>query len=151
VYMFHDLKNKVPNKELELSGILLVMNWFKLYDTASVLSGRWGYHEETCRKRAKQIIAGMIHSLKEEKIKWIEFDDNETFWISMDGVHCRIQEPRKDPGAKWYDHKSNGAGVAYEIALAIRSSNCLLLRHKFCLRSQFFKTSCCTTVYKSSC
>ena len=39
----------------------------------------------------------------------------------MDGVHCRTFEVRKDPSTKWYSHKSHSAGLAYELAIAIRS------------------------------
>jgi hypothetical protein len=55
------------------------------------------------------------------QIKWL-FDNegiDETFILSVDGVHCKIMEPRTDPGAKWYSVKSNGAGLAYELAIAI--------------------------------
>jgi hypothetical protein len=55
------------------------------------------------------------------QIKWL-FDTegiDETFILSVDGVHCKIMEPRTDPGSKWYSVKSNGAGLAYELAIAI--------------------------------
>jgi hypothetical protein len=46
----------------------------------------------------------------------------EIYIISVDGVHCRIFKPRTDPGSKHYSHKSNSAGVMYELRIAIRSS-----------------------------
>ena len=55
------------------------------------------------------------------KIKWL-FDTegvNEIFILSVDGVHCKILEPRTDPGTKWYSHKSNGAGLSYELGIAL--------------------------------
>lgn len=62
------------------------------------------------------------------KFKW---EDNTGDIISVDGVHCRIQEVRKDPGAKWYDHKTNSAGVAYEVAFGIRSGRIVWLEARF--------------------
>ena len=39
--------------------------------------------------------------------------------ISIDGTHCPISEPRKEPSTKWYSHKFKGPGLSYEIAIAI--------------------------------
>lgn len=51
------------------------------------------------------------------------FDDTdrypEVFIASVDGVHCRIHEPRTDPSAGWYSKKFNKSALTYEIALAI--------------------------------
>jgi hypothetical protein len=49
-------------------------------------------------------------------------DVHEIFLISVDGVHCRINEPKhptlsKNPG--WYSHKFHSAAVDYEIAISI--------------------------------
>ena len=40
-----------------------------------------------------------------------------TFLYSVDGTHCRILEPRREPDKKWYSHKLNKPAVAYEVAL----------------------------------
>ena len=62
-----------------------------------------------------------IQALKEKKIKWI-FDGNEYkefFIVSVDGVHCRIHEPRTQPSSGWYSKKFNKAALTYELAVAI--------------------------------
>jgi DDE superfamily endonuclease len=41
------------------------------------------------------------------------------FFMSVDGTHCRIAEPRKNPSAGKYSHKLNKPAVAYEIGVAI--------------------------------
>ena len=57
-----------------------------------------------------------------EKIIWGGFGE-EVFIISVDGVHCRIYEPRaNNPGPAHYSHKFNAAGVSYELGVAIYSS-----------------------------
>ncbi len=38
---------------------------------------------------------------------------------TVDGIHCRIWEPRKFPSTKWYSHKHKQAGLTYEIAVCI--------------------------------
>lgn len=55
------------------------------------------------------------------QIKWLfdTEDFDEIFILSVDGVHCKIMEPRTDPSTKWYSQKSNGAGLSYELGIAI--------------------------------
>lgn len=62
---------------------------------------------------------------------WGNFDEDEVFLISVDGVHCKIFEPRTDPGSKWYSHKHNSAGVCYELGVAIRSNRLVWIRGPF--------------------
>lgn len=109
---------------------LMTLNWLKLYDTEHVLSGRWGLHEETIRQKVKKY-ASMIAALHKTKIRFDGFDDDEIYIVSIDGVHCRIREPRTDPGSKWYSHKTNSAGLAYELAIAIRSDRLVHVRGPF--------------------
>jgi hypothetical protein len=61
----------------------------------------------------------VIQGLKEKKVVWGSWEDNEIFIGSADGVNCRIQEVRMDPGSKWFAYKSHGAGVGYERGIAI--------------------------------
>ena len=56
-----------------------------------------------------------------DKIVWR--NDDVIVVCSVDGIHCPINEPRMDPGSKWYSHKSNGAGLAYEVALSLQTSH----------------------------
>jgi hypothetical protein len=49
------------------------------------------------------------------------------FLASVDGVHCRIQEPRKVPDKKWFSHKSNGPAVTYQIVLSLRENKVLFV------------------------
>ncbi len=37
--------------------------------------------------------------------------------MSVDGTHCRIKDPRKDPDKNLYSHKHNKACLSYEVAL----------------------------------
>lgn len=120
--------NLAPKPDLE--KFLMTVSWMKLYETEHVLSGRWGIHENTIRPILKKN-SEAIQRLKETKVVWGDFNEDEVFLLSVDGVHCRIQEVRKDPGAKWYDHKSNGPGVAYELGIAIRSNRLVWINGPF--------------------
>jgi hypothetical protein len=44
---------------------------------------------------------------------------DEFFMLSVDGVHCRVQEPSTMPSAGWYSSKFNKAGLAYKIGVSI--------------------------------
>ncbi len=47
------------------------------------------------------------------------FMNEEVYICTVDTVDFIINEPRTDPGPKWYDHKSNSAGLKYEFAIAM--------------------------------
>lgn len=50
-------------------------------------------------------------------------DDGRTFICSVDGTHCRIQEPRMVPDTKWYSHNFKKPALAYEVAVDLVESN----------------------------
>ena len=52
-------------------------------------------------------------------------DDGVIFICTVDGTHCMISEPSTDPSTKWFSHKYNGPGLAYELALSIHSNKIL--------------------------
>lgn len=62
-----------------------------------------------------------------EQIVWpdrwtVNDEDNTVFIISVDGVHCRINEPKHPTLSKnpaYFSHKFNQAGVDYELAVSI--------------------------------
>ena len=44
------------------------------------------------------------------------------FFLTVDGIHCRIEEPQqptKSKGRRYYSHKFKTAGVDYEIGLSV--------------------------------
>jgi hypothetical protein len=116
-----DLNKNYPS--IIKKEVLMTFNWLALYDTEHVLAGRWGLHEETIREKVHDITK-KIAKLKSMKIRldFEDFDDDEVYIFSVDGVHFTINEVRTTPGPEWYDPKSNSAGLAYEVAVAIRSS-----------------------------
>jgi hypothetical protein len=118
---------KDPNAKIENMNILhllMTLNWLKTYDTESNLAGRWKMHEDTIRQWI-WFYVNKIGGLVGEKIKWGSWGDKDdaVFIISVDGVHCRTYECRKNPSSKWYSHKHNGPGLTYELAIAIRTNN----------------------------
>lgn len=124
--MYNDLKHL----GIQANRLLMAMNFLKLYDTEHVLAGRWGLNEKTIRELNRDTVKS-IQGLKEKKVVWGDWNNEDIFVISVDGVHCRIREVRKDPSAKWFDHKSHGAGLAYELGIAIRSGKLVWIKGPF--------------------
>ena len=114
--------------EFPLKQFLMTLCWLRLYDTEHVMAGRWGLSEETIRNEVKVCISGIV-SLKDQKIRWVE--PAGTNIASVDGTHCRIFEPRRDPSSKWYSHKFHGPGLSYELAISLWSNNVLSVRGPF--------------------
>ena len=99
----------------ELRKLFIGICWLKLYETEEVMAGRWDLGEDTCRNTAKLCVT-QIQSLKKLKITFRGMNLNLD-WLSVDGVHFHSSEMRPDPHSKWYSHKFNGPGFAYEVAL----------------------------------
>ena len=106
------------------SHLIFALYFLKKYPTAHDLASRCGGTEKTVLTRVWRYIKA-IQALKDKKIRWIfdEEDDNnkydEFFLLSVDGVHCRIYEPRTQPSSGWYSKKFNKAGLTYELGVAI--------------------------------
>jgi hypothetical protein len=58
-------------------------------------------------------------------------DSDDVFVISIDGTHCRINEPRGEPSAKWFSKKFSQAGLSYELGIAIRSNQLVWVNGPF--------------------
>jgi len=115
---FKDLKAMYKNEKLELKHFMMTVCWLKLYETGSVMAGRWDHCEDFCRNTVKGY-AVKIQALKRKKIKFCGFHQDRIYLATIDCVHCMCNEFRTDPHSKWYSHKHNGAGVSYEIAVDV--------------------------------
>jgi hypothetical protein len=60
--------------------------------------------------------------IQERTIADRRYDALPTFLASVDGVHCSIKEPRKDPSSKWYSHKTNVPALNYQVVLSLREN-----------------------------
>ena len=124
--MYNDLRGE----RVTCNRILMTLNFLKLYDTEHVLPGRWKLDERLLREIIRETL-DRLQQLKEKKIVWGDWEDEDIFVVSVDGVHCRIREVRRDPSAKWFDHESHGAGLTYEIGIAIRSGKLVWIKGPF--------------------
>ncbi|CAB9519197.1 hypothetical protein SEMRO_996_G229350.1 [Seminavis robusta] len=65
--------------------------------------------------------------LKDKTISWEQADEGFIFFMTVDGTHCRIEEPR--PFSKdWSSHKFGGkAALNYEVGLSIHKAKLVWL------------------------
>lgn len=95
------------------SHLIYALYFLKKYPTAHEFAARCGVGtEKTVVSRAWKYVQA-IQALKGHKIQWIFDNGNhkEFFILSVDGVHCRINEPRTEPSSGWYSKKFNKAGL----------------------------------------
>lgn len=125
--IFHDIQHE----DLGINAIITpdpidflgAFYFLKKYPTKLSQSGFLGCSEKYGLVKAWRYVRA-IQALKEKKIKWI-FDEqpykylDEYFLLTVDGVHCRIHEPRFMPSSGWFSPKFNKAGLAYEIGVSV--------------------------------
>ena len=51
--------------------------------------------------------------------------------LTVDGVHFRTREVRKEPSSSWYSHKHKGPGVTYELGISIWESKLVWINGPF--------------------
>jgi hypothetical protein len=111
----------------------MMVEWFREYETDFKTAAKYGLCEKTGSMYLWRYAKGIQH-LKSKKIKWVERWNNqgsEIVIVSVDGVHCTINEPRQLPSSKWYSHKSHGPALAYEIAVAIQENKIVHIHGPF--------------------
>ena len=133
--LLNDIAQHGIKDEPDAVWLLIALNWMRVYNTEEFMEGVFDSDEKTIREHVWDYILA-IRQLKDVKIKWL-WDDRHAndggpvFIISVDGVHCPINEPRKKPNAKWYSHKFHKPGLAYEIAISVYSSKVVWVRGPF--------------------
>lgn len=145
--LWDDLQRiKDPNYRLQvpeskaltiLDFFLITMHFIKKYPDEVDQSSRFDWSDRTIREK-KWYMLQHIQYFKKKKIRWpkeweadpnsARMGDIRVFLVSVDGVHCQIQEPQhgewsKNP--KYYSHKFKKAGLAYEVALSVYENKCV--------------------------
>jgi len=101
--------------------VVHALYFLKKYPTIYGLAARCNNGTEKTVLGKAWMYVGAIQALKEIKIRWIFDDDgnfDESSIVSVDGVHCRIQEPRTQPSSGWWSPKFGKAALSYEIGVA---------------------------------
>ena len=119
---FHDLQTTaIPEARIDKPSsiyFLIAINWLATYKKEAEMAGHFALDDNTLRNHIKKYV-NAIAALKGEKIVWDIGNNPETFLISVDGVHFRVNEMRKQPSSRWCSYKFKSAGLAYEVGIAI--------------------------------
>jgi hypothetical protein len=127
----HIEKACVKQKDMSVKKLLIAMNFLKCYQSEEVRCGKFDVSEKMAQMWG-WFFSKKVQALKEQKIVWPEswndryplLHDNDTpiFIVSVDGMHCRDNEPihptlSKNP--KYYSHKHEQAVLIYEHAISV--------------------------------
>lgn len=123
-----------------LEHMLMATHFLKCYLTASQSEAIFKLSDTTICKWV-WFYVGKLRALKEDKIVWPSHwnpsnnaTDESIFIITVDGVHCRICEPKHPHYSKnpaFYSHKFKQAGLSYEIALSVYENRCVSMNGPF--------------------
>lgn len=115
--------------------LLMTVEWLRKYREELDLASIYGLSVSTASKILWPYTHA-IQALMPKKIKWMDqWNDpnhvSEIFIVSVDGVHCTIQEPRQMPSSTWFSHKTHGPALSYEIAIAIQHNQVVHINGPF--------------------
>lgn len=123
----------LKNGMVTIHNFLHAFHFLKRYPTETERKGTTGYCKVTLRLWCWYFVE-RIRALKTVKIVWPQ--DHEwgatNYIISVDGVHCLFHEekhPTLSKNPDLFDHKSNGPGLSYELALDVWSSRLVWMAH----------------------
>jgi hypothetical protein len=74
--------------KIDIKEFFLALSRLKLHETKHVLAGRWALSKKKIRMTSCWLYAQKIQELKERKVWWGDFEDDEVYIILVDGVHC---------------------------------------------------------------
>lgn len=121
--LFDDLEND-PSVDVDYRIIFESIYWMKDYGTREQLKP---LYDKNVTYIGRDVAVGVQQILTQfpRKIYWGDFNPNNPFPVTHDGVHFCRYESRIDPGSKWYSHKKNGPGVGFGFALSTEQDRCV--------------------------
>ena len=127
--MWDDLKIiEEIDKYSKAKYLLMALRYLHTNDSERDVASFFGYIDRSrIRKHVKEYVEKIQTLLQLKMLTFEEADDGFVYFMSVDGTHCRIQEPR--PFSKvWSSHKfGKAAAVNYEIGLSISKSKLIWL------------------------
>ena len=100
----------------------MAIHWLQVYKTENQFTAVFNLNEQTIHTHVKTYLAN-IQALASKKIIWDgKEDSDEVFICTVDGTHCCVNKPRKNPSTTWCSHKFKGPAVTYELAIDIYES-----------------------------
>ena len=108
--------------------LLLTLRWLFTYDTELQLGQFFKIRSMYgVRQHLRDGFRMIARLLQLKMLSWEDTDDGMIFFMSIDGTHCPINEPRPF-STIWSSHKFGGsAAVNYEIGLSISRAKLIWL------------------------
>jgi len=101
---------------------LIAVHWMAVYRTEEQMAGIFDRDEKTLRQQIRRYVTALA-ALKAQKIVWdVVAQDPAIVPLTVDTVHFSVDEPRLFPSAGWFDQKSAGSGLSYEVGVAIHAN-----------------------------
>lgn len=114
-----DLQDSKKGFYPKLEKLLIAGRFMFLYETMIVLRGATGVDEGVLAKWIWEYVR-LIQGLKNMKIVLEDATESDKILaLTVDGVHFRTREVRKEPSSSWYSHKHKGPGLTYEVGISI--------------------------------
>ena len=120
------LEARVEKKDINIEHFLMAMHFLKTYPKEYEREVAFDVSEKYGREKTWMWVE-KIRGLKAEKVVWADYP-GQTWVITVDGAHFWINEPMTKSwkeAKKYYSHKFNKAGWAYELGISI-SEDCLV-------------------------
>ena len=125
---------QIDEKDLNKDYFLGTFYFLKRYPTEEEREAKFDRSQKTIRTWHWFYIQ-KIQALKEAKIKWPDDNFGSDIWVmSVDGVHCAVNEPKDDDlpkKPKNYSHKYNAAGKSYELGISLSESKLIWMNGPF--------------------
>lgn len=123
----------VPKSKAIPKYFLMCLHHLKRYPTEGEREGPWDIGFKAGSEWVKYFIE-RLQALKFEKIVFPN-DFGDTVWIlTVDGTHVWVEEPKHPEWSQdkdYYYHKYGKAGMMYELAMALSSSNLIWVKGPF--------------------
>lgn len=100
--------------------LLMALRYLFKYESCTDLGDFFGFATDAAVAKWCKLYVTKIQKLLDLKmLSFEEADDGMIFFLTVDGTHCPIEEPRPF-STMWSSHKLGGdAGLNYEVAISI--------------------------------
>jgi hypothetical protein len=111
--------------KVSIDDFFNALEFLKCYQPEKRREGLTGLSAKTLRKRCWWYCR-KLQALKADKIIWPNYPPDTIWVMTVDGVHCAINEPKHPEFSQdkdYYSHKKNRAGWSYELGISIFDPN----------------------------
>ncbi|MEL7338863.1 MAG: transposase family protein [Bacteroidota bacterium] len=124
---------RLAENRLVPKNFLMALHTLKKYPTDNERVGPWDINRDAGRDAVWYYLE-RIQALKAEVIVWPDNWGEDLWIVTVDGTHCWITEPTHPDWSqdkRYFSHKHKKAGINYELAIAIATSQLVWMNGPF--------------------